>query len=155
MKSIATHGKTYVFAIILIMLSSFCFMLYAEERTPLSPVEAEKKIISDIRINGLWRTRPSVVYRELLLKKGEPFTLFNLTESVQRLKNLRIFSIVTVALFSSAPGKVSVIMELEEKWTILPYARIGSGGGTTFFIAGIYDINIFGTYTELGVQQFF
>jgi len=118
----------------------------------LSPTEAAGRPVSEIRIEGLKRTESFVVRRELLVAKGVPLVPADLAESVQRLKNLRIFSSVVPRLSDGPDASVVLTLKVREKWTILPFLRFGGGGGTNFLIAGLYDINLLGRYLELGGQ---
>jgi len=111
-----------------------------------------KPTVVEIEITGLWRTKEKVVRRELLFKENDTLTTKDLITSVQRLKNLQIFSKVIPLLKLKPDNKVKVILELEEKWTTIPYANLSAGGGTTYAYAGIYDINTFGKYIETGIQ---
>ena len=112
----------------------------------------KRPIVDEIEIRGLWRTKPKVVLRELFFRENDVLTTKDLLASVQRLKNLRIFSKVHPLLELKPENKVKVIFLLQEKWTIIPYANVSGGGGTTYAKAGVFDINSFGRYIETGVQ---
>jgi len=118
-----------------------------------SAVELDKQpIVEEIEITGLWRTKPSVVRQELLFRENDKLTTKDLLTSVQRLKNLRIFSKVIPLLKLKPENKVKLTLQLQEKWTTIPYFNISGGGGTTYAYAGIYDINTFGRFIETGIQ---
>ena len=119
---------------------------------PLTPAAAAGRVLASVGFAGLDKTEPFVVERELLVRAGEPLEVAALEETVQRLKNLRIFREVSVALEERADGKVVLTLTFAEKWTVLPIARFGGGGGTTFAVLGLYDINVLGRYVELGGQ---
>lgn len=109
-------------------------------------------IIARIRFDGLKRTRENVVRRELLLRTGGPFSQAALGESLQRLLNLRLFAEAKADVIPLPDGRVEVAIRVVEKWTTIPIARFGGGGGTNFIIAGLYDINTLGRYLEVGAQ---
>ncbi len=116
------------------------------------PAAAETPRIAAIDFEGLSSTDLDVVERELLLHEGDALQEDALQESIQRLKNLRIFSAVTERVEPLDDGRVRLVITVAEKWTLLPIARGGGGGGSTFFILGAYDINTAGRYLEVGGQ---
>ena len=108
--------------------------------------------VDEIKIVGLKKTKESVVLRELLFKQGDELTTAELLESIQRLKNLRIFSKVLPFIKLKKNNHVELTIEIEEKWTTIPFFNISSGGDTFYAYAGAYDINTFGRYIETGAQ---
>lgn len=98
---------------------------------------------------GLRRTITKVVARELLIAAGEPLARGKLVESVQRLRNLRIFRMVRAHISAQGDG-VRVRFDYDEKWTLLPVFTAGRGGGRLFLIAGLTDINTLGRLIETG-----
>jgi len=124
--------------------------LLADHSTPHSL--SKSPVIEKIIIHGLTRTKEKVVRRELLFKENSILTTTALLESVQRLKNLRIFSKVLPLLKLRENNRVILTIEVEEKWTAIPYANISGGGSTVYAYAGVYDINTFGRFIETGMQ---
>lgn len=122
--------------------------------TLLTPENARGLPVDRIEIEGLERTQAKVVHREVTIHQGESFEPFALQESLRRLKNMRIFYDVEARLIRSESGGVIVTFTLREKWTITPVFVLGGGGGTSFLALGLYDINILGSYLELGVRYF-
>lgn len=100
------------------------------------------KVITGIRHEALHRTVPKVVGRELLIRVGEPLTRAALVETVQRLRNLGVFRVVTATLEASGPG-VQVRLQYDEKWTLLPVFSFGGGGDRVFLSVGVQDIHLF------------
>jgi len=109
-----------------------------------------KPKVESIKITGLKKTNKRVILRELLFKENSPLTTNDLIESVQRLKNLQIFSYVRPYLALLPNNEVAVTIDIEEKWTTIPFFNYSAGGGTKHLTAGIYDINWLGKYIELG-----
>lgn len=109
-------------------------------------------ILSQIELSGLQRTSPDVIEQELLIKKGETITLAAYEESIQRLRNLRLFSEVTPSIQLDQQGNATFTSHFEEKWTIVPITKITSGGNARHITVGAYDINAFGKYKEVGGQ---
>lgn len=117
--------------------------------------EAAMPVVRAIEIRGLTKSRPTVVRRELLFREGETLAPGALEESLTRLKNLEIFSRVegrAVPLPPAGANQVRVELEIEDRWTTIPFFNAGGGGGVTAYRMGLYDINVFGSYQEVGVQ---
>ncbi len=111
--------------------------------------EFEGLLIHRVRIKGLERTHPKVVEGENLLTEGKPFSALEYEESLQRIKNLRIFSVVKGQISRTAQG-IELDWEVEEKLTTIPFFLIGGGGGTFSVKVGFFDINTFGWLLEMG-----
>ena len=108
--------------------------------------------IEKIIITGLKRTKESVVRRELLFTEEDELTTAALLESIQRLKNLRIFSKALPYLKLKEHNRVELTIEVEEKWTTIPFLNFSGGGDTFYLNTGMYDINTLGHYIETGGQ---
>ena len=121
-----------------------------DDLVPLS--EATGLTVQDIRILGLGRTSPGVVERELYIARGQLLREEDLTESIQRLWNTALFRDVRYQLTRAPEGGVVVWLAVGERWTTIPIVKFGGGGGSTYFIVGVYDPNAFGEYIELGGQ---
>lgn len=109
-------------------------------------------MISHINIIGLKKTKAYVVRRELLFTEGDELTPTLLLDSIQRLKNLRIFTKVLPFITLKENNHVELTLEIEERWTTIPFFNISSGGETFNTVIGAYDINAFGRYIEVGGQ---
>lgn len=112
----------------------------------------ETRLIVEIKVIGLERTREEIVRNELLLKEGDLYDKRLLEESLIKLRNMFLFRYVLAELHDESENKVRIDLVLDEKWTLIPVMRGGGGGGTQFFIVGVYDINVAGRYFELGTQ---
>ena len=125
--------------------------LYAQP-IPTSPAQAQGRLIENIAILGLEKTQANVVRRELLIAEAQVFDRQALDDSIQQLKNLRLFSRVSSDLFMDDGNKIHVVLNLQEKWTTIPIVKYTQGGQSTYFVAGAYDINTQGTLIETGAQ---
>ncbi len=108
-----------------------------------------------IRIEGLVRTEPYVVRRELGFVEGDVVTKERLDLAVTRLWNTSIFARVEgeVVRETDARGdRVVAVLRLEDRWTLNPLFRFGSGGDASFFRIGAADNNIAGRFLELQAQ---
>lgn len=107
--------------------------------------------INEIRITGLIRTQPFVVRRELQLREGDVLTAPALELARARLWNTTIFSRVDVSVVREGE-RVVLLVDLEDRWTLNPLFRIGTGGGAFFFRIGAADNNIAGRFLEVDAQ---
>lgn len=103
--------------------------------------------INEIRLVGLTHTKPEVVLTELDITPPAQLTEEELANSIQRVWNLNLFVQVKHQLDE---GTLTLI--LEDRWTLVPIAKFGGGGGVSFFSLGAYNPNVRGTYLELGAQ---
>lgn len=99
---------------------------------------------SDVTIEGLRRTDPSVIYTELAL-----CNCLDRPDDVEQV-------ILATGLFydvqtTSENGRVNAI-KLKEKWTTIPILKFNSGGGVLQTTVGVYDPNVWGRRIELGSQ---
>lgn len=107
-----------------------------------------------IDIQGLDRTERKVVERELLFRAGGLVTRAQLEESVQRLRNLGLFRVAEYSVIPVDPSgvNVKVVIDVDERWTILPFFNISFGGDLFSLLAGIYDVNLLGRFLEAGFR---
>ncbi len=133
-----------------LVLSLSISTAYAEKN--ITAHLSKQPTVADIEFRGLDRTKPFVIHRELLFKVNDALSTKNLLASIQNLKNLEIFSSVIPLLELQDNNRVKVIIQFSEKWTTIPYLSFSSGGGTRYIYSGIYDINMFGRFIELGAQ---
>ncbi|MFP2957240.1 FtsQ-type POTRA domain-containing protein [Myxococcus sp. 1LA] len=103
---------------------------------PTGPIER-------IEIQGNTRTRDSVIRQAMRLAPGHVFTAEDATALKQRLLNLRLFKRVEVATRPAGVG-VSLHVDVEERWTLLPVPAFSSGQGQ--WQAGVFAVesNLFG-----------
>lgn len=107
---------------------------------------AQAKIKLDLQGNS--RTKKDVVRVEIKeFLDQDQLSDADIKEIDRRIWNLQIFSDVKI----SHTGK-DLKIKVEERWTTIPIAKFTGGGGTSYFALGVYDINTFGTYTEVGAQ---
>lgn len=89
-------------------------------------VEGPQTVVEHIFITGNLRTRPSVIQRELQIKRGSPLGLEDLTESRRRLSALGLFRRIQISAISHGdPSLRDVVVNVEEA----PQTTIGGGGG--------------------------
>lgn len=136
----------FIYRFILILIISFIGVFST------SFADDNAGTLAKIVINGLTRTNTDVVTRELLVKQGDPVDRDKIEQSIQRLRNLRIFSSVDWYLREEETGKFTLIIQLAERWTLIPVAKFIQGGETQYYVLGLYNVNSFGRYLETGAQ---
>ncbi len=114
----------------------------------LSLLTTSQAIAFDINLQGNSKTLKSVVEIEIADLRNEELNQRTLKEIKRRLWNLRVFSSVELSKISTR--ELSIIVK--ERWTLIPVVKFSSGGGSEYKAFGIFDINAFGTNTELGAQ---
>lgn len=110
------------------------------------------RVLKKVHIVGNHRTETSIITQELDVKAGDVLTNTDLSESYKRLYNLRIFSDIQFLLTKENSNESALTITVKERWTTIPIAKLKSGGGTTQFTVGAYDINTLGKYIEIGAQ---
>lgn len=117
--------------------------------------------VDAIVIEGLLRTRRSVIEQELLFGEGDRINQAQLDESVQRLRNTGLFRAVSVDVVDTTVAAVGGVnshvesgrllrVRVDERWTLLPNFRFGRGGNDVELMVGLQDANLFGSYLQLG-----
>lgn len=125
---------------------------HGDDAPPASaPEVALPARIDAIRIEGLIRTKPYVVRRELRFVEGDLLTKDALDLAVTRLWNTTIFSRVA-AHVTREEGRVVVVVRVEDRWTLNPLFRFASDGDVLFFRLGAADNNIAGRFLEVQAQ---
>ena len=107
--------------------------------------------IDEIRITGLTHTKPQVVLTELDIKTPAKLSHEDLANALQRVWNLNLFVQVKHKI-ETIDGKSVLTLTMEDRWTLVPIAKFGGGGGVSFFAVGAYNPNVLGKYLELGAQ---
>jgi len=140
------------FSTLIIIFCNIFGAAWSSEFYPISQMSGKK--ISQVIISGNKRTTNTTISQELQLKPGETLTEEKANTSIQQLKNLRIFDKVNLHYRASKnnSNNVDVIANVSDRWTTIPIFKAGSGGGSSYYTVGAYDVNAFGRYLELGAQ---
>lgn len=109
-------------------------------------------VMEELTLSGLRRTSEEFVRDEIGFESGCTITLADAEAAAQRLRNTNFF--VSVKFFHEKISENSIRLNFvfEEKWTLTPVVRAGSGGGVTFLVLGLYDLNALGAGIESGAQ---
>ncbi len=113
--------------------------------------------IDTVIVNGLTRTKPFVVNRELGFAAGDTITREQLDLAVTRLWNTTIFAHVKARVVrKKGGGQVLAVFDLEDRWTLNPLLGYGAGGSAFTFRVGAADNNVAGRFLEAQAQyQYF
>lgn len=118
----------------------------------ISDSQAYGQTVYEIHFSGLEKTKPFVVKREFLFWEGDQLEEQKYKETIQRLWNLQIFYLINPSFERQKNGRIILHIEFKERWTVIPLVRFVGGGEVSQFVLGLYDVNLFGRYHELGGQ---
>lgn len=107
--------------------------------------------LKDIEVVGNKRTKKSVVVTELGFREKESVNHETIEQGISNLRNTNLFSTVDYRLEGKEDRK-TLFIDVAERWTTIPIAKLSSGGGVGQITLGVYDPNIFGQYIEAGGQ---
>ncbi len=116
--------------------------------------------IRDIEINGLRKTKRSVILREMKLKPGDIYDQRNIDESFRRLKNLGYFQDVSPISFSAdEEGFVNLKTEVIEGRTGMLNGLVGynpseeaQNGNKLIGSLEMLETNLFGTGRKISIK---
>ena len=109
-------------------------------------------VMEELTLSGLRRTSEEFVRDEIGFESGCAITLADAEAAAQRLRNTNFFLSVQVFHEKISEKNIRLHFVFEEKWTLTPVVRGGSGGGVTFLALGLYDLNALGAGIESGGQ---
>ena len=88
-------------------------------------------------------TRADVIRRELLVSEGGVFNEFLLAESERNLRSLSFVRQVSITPLYDG-NWVDLIVSVQDTWTLFPFLKLSSGGGTQKSAVGFTESNILG-----------
>jgi outer membrane protein assembly factor BamA len=104
--------------------------------------------VKKLEIHGLVRSRESTVRWILGTHEGKPFNPQAWQNGVERLyKTESVYDIRSAITQSN--NEIEISLTLEDKWTLFPYFAFQGGGGSVSFSSGLFDTNLFGTFTNV------
>jgi len=116
-----------------------------------SLVTAQKDVVIDVKIQGTKRTKPSFLKNLVELKAGMTLDSVLMDEDITRLKRLPSISHAYYQVFSSKEGAHNVFYNVEENFTLIPFANLFSSSNDDFaFRIGLQEFNLFGRNITLG-----
>lgn len=124
-----------------------------EVRVAFQVDEGKKVLIGDISLSGNKETKSSLIWREVDLKKGEPYSRSKLFDTRSNLFALGVFSKVTVEpsphLNGSATADIAIEVEEGKQGRLRPAIGYGTSEGPRLSIQASYG-NLFGRAHEIG-----
>lgn len=136
------------------------------EGLPIGPITVEVLDVYDPRIPGEagrfgrtvnaihYRSRESVVRRELLFREGEPLVGDLLAQSERNLRALGIFARAQVNVMPPGPdGRVPVHVRVSDGWSLQIGGGFGRSGGQNRYDFGIEEENFLGRAYKLAYKR--
>jgi len=104
---------------------------------------------------GLWGTQLHVFTRELPWKEGDVVDLDAWNVGLRRLWNTQIFAQVRGWL-ERRDGTLVAVLDIEERWSLIPAFEFSHGGRATWFLAGLSEHNFAGRFVNIdAVYEYF
>jgi hypothetical protein len=95
------------------------------------------------------KTRPDVIYQQLLFTEGEALSKNAVDESERILRSNRYLQDASIAAAPQEDGTVDVIVNTIDSWTLVPRFSLSRSGGENSSGIGLKEMNLFGTGIEL------
>jgi outer membrane protein assembly factor BamA len=111
-------------------------------------------LVTKIEITGLRRSRETMVRWLLGAREGEPFDAQRWQTGIEHLyKTESLYAIHSLVGRHIIDGREELWIQvsLEDKWTLFPYVDFQGGGGALALSGGLYESNLFGTFTNFYV----
>lgn len=129
----------YVLAFMLISAISF-----AQETN-------KKPIISTLKIEGLKKTKESLIRKIAQVEVGETLDSLAISEDIERLKRLASTAFADYSVEHNDDGTYTVTYRIEENFTIIPGLNIFTANdGEVAFRLAIFEFNLFGQNITTG-----
>lgn len=140
-------------AVILLFANSVHAQSEPEQKTfnieKLSPYNGRR--ISQIEFTGLRWTRNSAARDLLSLHEGDIFEASRWLIGIHKIYDTTVlYDIETVAAADpDDSAKIRLTVEVQDRWTLLPFAVVQSGGGSSSFGVGVVEFNFLGTFAQV------
>jgi len=95
------------------------------------------------------RTRPDVIYEQLLFTEGEELTKEAVDETERILRSNRYLQDASIETNRQDDGTVDVIVNTIDSWTLVPKISLSRSGGENSSGIGIKEMNLLGTGMEV------
>jgi outer membrane protein assembly factor BamA len=123
----------------------FCFYVFL-----VSTLVGQEKII-DVKIEGLKKTKSSIIKSFLLTKNGATLDSVILSNDVQRLKKLPAISHAYYEVFKVSENTFNVFFQVEENRTLIPSVNFWTTTNKEFaYKIGLYEHNFLGRNMAFG-----
>lgn len=112
---------------------------------------SQEKIIYDIKVKGIKKTKASYIKSILKSKNGKALDSLVLQEDIKRLKRLPAISHAYFQVFYSHENLYNVFIYIEENFTIIPFANVYTTNDDEFaYRVGINEFNFLGYGVQVG-----
>ena len=110
-----------------------------------------KPVITELKVEGLKKTKESLIRKIARVRVGQPLDSIKLTEDIERLKRLASTAYAEYSVEKKENGSYSVTYKIEENFTIIPGLNIFSSNddGVAFRLA-VFEFNLFGQNITTG-----
>jgi len=92
-------------------------------------IDSLNLIVKDIVITGNKVTKDEIILREMSLKKGQKFTLKKYSDDILSIYNLALFTKVEIIPLPVSDKEITLNVEVQERWYILPLPQAGIEDG--------------------------
>ena len=112
---------------------------------------AQQNIVTDIKIQGAKRTNTTFLKNLVGLKSGMELDSLLIGRDMNRLRRLPSISHAYYQVFSSTEGGYNVYYNVEENFTLIPFANLFSSSDDDFALRiGLQEFNLLGRNITLG-----
>ena len=132
-------------------IAYFSLLLLCYVPSSFGKEKSFNKKIASVSVIGLERTDRGFLSRFIQTKKGKILKKNIIEQDIQRLKNLEVFHRVTYQVKELDDHTIQVIIQVEEKFTILPVLRGGFINNIFWIQPGFIDYHFLGNKSLLGI----
>lgn len=100
------------------------------------------------------RTRPEVIERRLLFRRGDPVSVRRIDETERLLRGTRYLYDVRIRPVAVRDGVVDVEVATRDTWTLYPEIGLSRSGGANSYSLAITDYNLLGTGIAASLSRF-
>lgn len=116
-------------------------------------LNAQVHHIREVEFKGLRFSDPEWLKSYLPLHCPCEFDDQKILSLQSKLLTTQVFQTVDFALQTITGEQKKLIIDVQEKWTVIPVLRAAYGGGTPLVVAGIYDSHFLGRLYTFGVES--
>ena len=127
--------------------------IYVQTQNIFDPArEEEDKLLFNVANRLHVTTRPGVVERKLLFRRGDLYDPRLLQETARHLRSQKYLYDATVRPIRYRDGRVDVLVVTRDVWTLSLGAGLERSGGANTFQVSLEDTNLLGTGRQLEVK---
>jgi outer membrane protein assembly factor BamA len=108
-------------------------------------------VIRGVEIAGNEHTAEEVIRHALGVSPGDPFDQESVPRLEQRVRNLRLFTSVSIQPIEEEERSVVLLVTVQERWTLLPVPVFVSSKGSTGAGLFLLESNLFGRGKQLSI----